>query len=168
MQGEINTQGDHQDETSSVDTQEAFLEMLGMTGYPSEIEDDELDEDANDSIDSSPPLVTTCTSIPLPPRCSRYLHPPDICTAFTIDNFYSRQECQQLIEIATTSSRRSFQYITEAAHTAPDGTTYSVQLQNPNPHKLSVFELTLSHYSKTLWRETFAENHWASILDCEC
>ena len=83
---------------------------------------------------------------------SRTYHDPEHCFAYTIQNVVSREECQQLIAIAATSSNTtttttpaptssSFQYITHAVHTAPDGhTKLDVQLARPNPHKLAVFQ----------------------------
>jgi predicted 2-oxoglutarate/Fe(II)-dependent dioxygenase YbiX len=37
-------------------------------------------------------------------------------------------------------SSKGFRYITEATHKAPDGTSYPIQIQNPNPHKLSAID----------------------------
>jgi hypothetical protein len=134
--------GEHESASaSSLDTQECFFAMLGADFTSLELDNEEVDLDCPDG--STTP---SSASLALPGRCSRYLHPPNVCAAVTIDHFYSKSECEQLIQLAsgastaTTTPTRGFQYITEAAHTAPDGTSYSIQLQNPNPHKLSVFE----------------------------
>lgn len=126
------------EDTSSVDTQDAFLNMLGLpseNGVPS----------LNDVEEEHQRDIAQTTKfnqyfIHVPSRCSRYLHSPGNCLAFAIRNFYSKQECQQLIRRATTATNQGFQYIREASHIAPDGSSYSVKLQNPNPHKLSVFD----------------------------
>ena len=131
------------DDTSSVDTQDAFLDMLGFSpenGIPSlhALDDAAVEEEQLQQSRQSTKFRHALVSVPS--RCSRYLHPPTSCLAFTIDNFYSKQECQQVIRRAATATDQGFQYITEAAHISPDGSSYSVKLQNPNPHKLSVFD----------------------------
>lgn len=66
-------------------------------------------------------------------------------------------QCQYLIQKATgsstssssssssSSSTNTFRYITEATHKAPDGSSFTVQLQNPNRHKLSVIDTFHQH-----------------------
>jgi hypothetical protein len=51
------------------------------------------------------------------------------------------EKCRLLIDLAEASG---FRYIREATHHAPDGSSYTVQLQNPNPHKLSAMDT--NHY----------------------
>lgn len=119
----------------SVDTQEAFLDMLGLSGGLPSMENVEEEE----AEDGCSPSRSDHSEIPLPPRCSRYLFRPETCVAFSIDKFYSALECNQLIQRAASATEQGFQYITEAAHISPDGSSYPVKLQNPNPHKLAVF-----------------------------
>jgi hypothetical protein len=134
--------------SSSVDTQDAFLEMLGLPTtheLPSLVPNNDTEQDERERERTILPPDDTAhvaaRMIALPRQCSRYGLPPETCLAFTMDHVYSREECQKLIEMATSKTTGGdFQYITQATHTAPDGTTYSVQLQNPNPHKLSVFQ----------------------------
>jgi len=76
------------------------------------------------------------TPIKLPKKASRYNYPPSSCLALVVDNVLSPSDCEKLIEIATASNN-NFQYIKEATHKAPDGSCYTVQIQNPNPHKLA-------------------------------
>jgi hypothetical protein len=59
-----------------------------------------------------------------------------------IDNVLTEIQCQYLIQKAhhNCGNGNGFRYITEASHKAPDGSTYKVQLQNPNPHKLAVID----------------------------
>jgi prolyl 4-hydroxylase len=127
--------------SSSVDTDEAFMEMLGLQCSLSEM----LDEKEQKNI---------MHNIALPPRCSRSLHRK--CTAFYVDNILSRQECQNLIAAASSApsaeQKIGFHYVTRATHTAPDGTRLLVDLQKPNPHKLAV----LFDHSKMLSRLWFA------------
>jgi hypothetical protein len=134
-QHESNTDDIENSSNGSVDTQEAILDMLGLgssDGFPS----DENIEEVEDSFQQKFPQHK---QILLPKRCSRYLLPSERCLAFTIDNFCSKLECNQLIQRAATSTARGFQYIKEAAHITPDGESYFVRLQNPNHHKLSLF-----------------------------
>eukprot|EP00978_Attheya_sp_CCMP212_P011158 scaffold27342_cov45-Attheya_sp.AAC.2 len=145
--------------SSSVDTQDAFLEMLGLPithEIPSLAEDATEEDERERTITPEKTADVVATRIALPRQCSRYRLPPETCLAFTMDNVYSREECQKLIEMATSKTTGGdFQYITQASHTAPDGATYSVQLQNPNPHKLSVF-----HHAPTvtnMWNHRLKE-----------
>lgn len=116
--------GDHDTESccSSVDTNEALLDMLGFSGEFTMEEDEEGPQD-----------------IKLPALCSRYHHPPSQCCAFTVSSILSPSECQYLIAKAN-QTLAGFQYITEASHTTEEGESVMVQLQNPNPHKLSVYQ----------------------------
>ena len=85
--------------------------------------------------------VIATRTLAVPRRCSRYLHPPERCAAFVVDDLLSVPQCRSLIELASKSNG-GFRYVTEASHPSPDGRTTVgvVTLQNPNPHKLSVFE----------------------------
>ena len=128
---------------SSVDTQVAFLDMLGLSGgiqIGDEIEDEEEIMEESSTATKKASSSFRHQIIPLPARCSRYLHPPEKCLALYIDNFFSKAECDQLVQRAATATATGFQYITEASHISPDGTSYPVKLHNPNPHKLSVFD----------------------------
>jgi prolyl 4-hydroxylase len=133
---------------NSVDTHEALFSMLGLTsdgfeGFRDLENVDDTDDQDVQQLDTECcmyPKIKRHMIITVPSRCSRYLHPPEKCLAFMIDNFCSKLECEQLIRRAGTHSRQGFQYVTEAAHVAPDGASYTVKLQNPNPHKLSVFD----------------------------
>lgn len=122
-------------ETCSVDTNDAFLEMLGLPATQGPLQISLDAEETNYSV------------LALPPRCSRRLHPPSACAAFSLDKCLSRDECRSLVD---TAASLRFRYVTQATHVAPDGTTHSVQIQNPNPHKLSVFED--SHTVEHMWR----------------
>lgn len=94
------------------------------------------------------PIVT---AFDVPPRCSRHLHRPSDVAAFTISNFLDATECEELTHRAASASASAaassssatttgFHYVTEATHTDDDGITHIVKLQQPNQHKLSVFE----------------------------
>eukprot|EP00980_Cylindrotheca_fusiformis_P015874 scaffold4637_cov128-Cylindrotheca_fusiformis.AAC.45 len=119
----------------SVDTQDAFLDMLGIPGGLQSMDDvaDEFAEEENQIARHN------YFHVALPPRCSRYLNPPETCLAFSIEHFCSKLECDQLIQRAASATEQGFHYVLEAAHRSPDGVSYPVKLQNPNPHKLSVF-----------------------------
>ncbi|KAL7538835.1 hypothetical protein ACHAXR_008830 [Thalassiosira sp. AJA248-18] len=143
--------------TCSDDTNEAFLEMLGlpaldglstMATTENDCTEDELATTAihkayetnnslREEIISCSPSVTL---LEVPHRCSRYMHQPSDVAAFVIDNFLDASECQDLIQLATKLSSTGFHYVTEAAHTDNEGVTHKVKLQEPNKHKLSVFE----------------------------
>jgi hypothetical protein len=144
-----------EDDSSSVDTQDAFLDMLGLTvgnDIPClDLQEEELETDVAQDSSFSPQFST----ISLPRKCSRHFYPPDDCLAFRIENLYSKSACQQLIQTASTRNASGFQYITEATHTTPDGSKYSVQLQNPNPHKLSLF-----------YHPPTVERMWQSLRAC--
>eukprot|EP00977_Amphora_coffeiformis_P013048 scaffold3339_cov174-Amphora_coffeaeformis.AAC.16 len=138
---------DDDDSSSSVDTQDALLDLLGLSshaqgGSPDDTKSPPLssilvmDEEACETIVSDHPEAAAIP-IALPPKCSRYGHVPEDCAAVIIPGFYSPAECQALLQLG---QRTGFQYITQASHVAPDGSTYTVQLQNPNPHKLAVLE----------------------------
>ncbi|KAL7467652.1 hypothetical protein ACHAXS_007894 [Conticribra weissflogii] len=85
-------------------------------------------------------LQPSVTRVEVPSRCSRYLHKPSSVAFFVIDNFLQAAECQGLIQLAHKLSSNGFHYVTEAAHTDNDGISHIVKLQEPNRHKLSVFE----------------------------
>mmetsp|Transcript_17554 Transcript_17554/g.51202 ORF Transcript_17554/g.51202 Transcript_17554/m.51202 type:complete len:398 (-) Transcript_17554:464-1657(-) len=146
-----------EDEDNSVDTDECFLEMLGFSAEEcaglqmANAEDDESDDRGISATSSSQEerAAPVTRRIDVPPRCSRYLHPPEECAAFVVEDFLTRDECDGLVEMGA-SLNGGFRYVTEAAHTSPDGTTHTVLLQNPNPHKLSVFEHTPT--VEGLWR----------------
>lgn len=131
--------------TATADTNGALLEMLG-------IDDNDYNFDYNDGIreaseekmevsklakkqESARPIHV----IDLPKRCSRYLHAPDHCCAFVLPSIINASECRYLIEKGAHTPR-GFHYVTEAAHVDENGETIHVKLQNPNDHKLSVFE----------------------------
>ena len=131
---------------SSVDTQDAFLDLLGLSnraqGGSSQSSDTEsaplssiLVMEVEEECETDAKKVAI--AIKLPPRCSRYGHAPKDCTAVVIPGFYSSTECEKLLQLGQCTG---FQYISEASHVAPDGSTYTVQLQNPNPHKLAILE----------------------------
>ncbi|KAG7337481.1 2(OG)-Fe(II) oxygenase superfamily protein [Nitzschia inconspicua] len=143
------------------------LHMVTLTLQQEEKEEEEKEQvqvqdfcDNNDCKDSAPTVHSQPIRLPLPKNVSRYFYPPHQCCAWTIPNLFTKQECQDIIDIAAhansngtlsstspsssqqqqqSSSSSSFQYVTMATHTANDGSQYSVKLQTPNPHKLSVF-----------------------------
>ena len=83
--------------------------------------------------------------ISVPPNSHRHFHPPHRCWAYQFPHLLSIEECQQLIDVASSgSSTSAFQYVTQALHITPDGEQLAVQLQNPNRHKLSVFSHSAS------------------------
>lgn len=128
----------------SADTNEAFMEMLGLTNLRivddnNEFEDEEEDLTHDSTCIQSQDVKVMYDIINLPSRCSRHLLPPSSCLALVIDNVLSEQQCNYLIEKAHESST-GFRYITEATHKALDGSSYTVQIQNPNPHKLAVVD----------------------------
>ena len=123
-------------QSSSVDTNEAFMDMLGF-GFD-ELTSLDVDEERVEIIDipnTNDEEFDLCSCHPINPpmKCSRHHLDPENCFALIIDDVLSDSKCQTLKELASTG----FRYITEASHKAPDGTTYTVQIQNPNPHKLS-------------------------------
>lgn len=133
------------DEDQSITSQdEALLEMLGLAS-PALI--GEANEDVEDTTAPTKiPLRVRCDEkrttslfhhIALPRNVSRHFHKPEDCFAVTIPNLLSPAECQQLITLGRTGG---FDYIRHAMHTAADGSQYQVELQNPNKHKLSVFQ----------------------------
>lgn len=73
--------------------------------------------------------------IKLPIHVSRHFYSPEECLAIQYPNLLSSDECQELIALASPT----LDYIRHAVHIAPDGTQLTVELQNPNRHKLSVF-----------------------------
>lgn len=146
----MNVHADSDEEsTSSADTNEAFLDMVGLPALDgiSAIAD-ERDEDENDihihpqNFEMHPHLSSDASAsfLDVPRGCSRYLHHPSDCCAFVLNNFLDASECQLLIRIATKLSSSGFHYVTEAAHVDDDGVAHMVKLQEANKHKLSVFE----------------------------
>jgi len=129
------------DSVGSVDTEDVFLEMLGLPAV-SCVSSVVADDDENDT-----PSVEALT---VPTNCSRYLHKPCDVASFVVHNFLNADECQELIHLANTMSSTGFHYVTEAAHTDEDGTTHIVKLQEKNKHKLSVFEHPPT--TQKLWR----------------
>ncbi|KAL7531601.1 hypothetical protein ACHAWF_003841 [Thalassiosira exigua] len=140
--------------TCSNDTGNAFLEMIGLleldgissmpdSGGADCPEDGKLISSTINERNSPTPTEKVAPSVrrlDVPQRCSRYLHEPSDVAAFVIDNCFGAEECQHLIHLADKLSRSGFQYVTEATHTDDDGVTHKVKLQEPNKHKLSVFE----------------------------
>lgn len=126
--------------TSSVDTNDAFMEMLGLSSFAA---DDCIISTTEDNINdckSVKDATTHVTILEVPHKCSRYLHRPTDVAAFVIDNFLDASECEQLIHLANKRSSTGFHYVTEASHTDNEGITHIVKLQEANKHKLSVFE----------------------------
>jgi hypothetical protein len=129
------------DEASSVISQdEALCNILGLASLNDVTF---MEEEVLPDIIPSPLTLkpTAPVRLKLPKHVSRYCFSPNQCCAWTIPNLFLAEECEQLIQTATTSSTNaSFDYIRTAMHTAADGSTYQVNLQNPNPHKLAVFQ----------------------------
>ena len=130
--------------SSSADSDECFLELLGLSKFNdvSTEEEEVIVDCCNTDIittndDKDNPVVTV---LEVPHRCSRYLHDGSDCAAFVIDNFLDAYECEQLIHLASKLSSTGFHYVTEASHIDNDGITHIVKLQEANKHKLSVFE----------------------------
>lgn len=156
---------------------EALFDMLGLSPNQVQIlaevepeqseKGDFYEERQSDHPKKSVPITSTATAmIPLhlPQNVSRHFHPPNECLAFVIPQLLSPKECQQLIQLGSTaptadSNKHGFNYITHAIHQAPDGSTYQVQLQNPNHHKLSVF--SHSEWIDLIWHrlEQFLRCH---------
>ena len=157
----------------SVDTHEALMDMLGLPNSVKEgdIFDEEVDDvisnccgSTKSSSTSSSPL--SYTSIDLPSRCSRNLLSPSSCLACVVDNVLTEAQCKYLIQAAYDSSH-GFRYITEATHKAPDGSSYTVQIQKPNPHKLTIVDTMhdpLSSASDTRYRSNEHENMEGTII----
>ena len=152
-----NPENDSWNEESSVDTNDAFLEFIGLSlnnlDFATTLDLDEeppppTNNNSRTTINGTPSnsrndetdhIQMTCKTIQLPPKCSRHHIPPSSCLALVLDNVLTENQCQYLIQKATTAGS-GFRYITEATHRAPDGSSYTVQIQNPNPHKLSVID----------------------------
>lgn len=145
------------DSVGSDDTEDVFLEMLGLPAVSCVSTEIAADDDENDT-----PSVKQLT---VPQNCSRYIHKPCAVASFVIHNFLNVDECQELIHLATTLSSTGFHYVSEAAHTDEDGTTHIVKLQEANKHKLSVFEHPPT--TKKLWRrlETIISPHISSFIE---
>jgi 2OG-Fe(II) oxygenase superfamily len=184
------SEADDNDDSTSIEStgDEALCELLGLPSEvvlligtaPEEIPCDGTLLSQTENQYCSKNSNNTIHRIPLPRNVSRYCHPPELCTAFTIANVMSVDECQSLIAIAASApsaaaasaaengkGRRGFHYITEATHTAPDGARYTVKLQNSNPHKLAVFDhpSTVQH----LWRrlEPILRTHCSDFVHRE-
>jgi hypothetical protein len=137
------------DSDSSCNSDDALLDLLGLdrvTTKSASLHDildmtEEREESSSPSYSamSSPwsQLHKTFRPIALPAKCSRYGYSPQDCAAVVVEDFCSALECQRIVQVALHQGPC---YITEATHTAADGTSYSVPLQNPNPHKLAVFQ----------------------------
>ena len=136
---------DEEECNSSVDTNEAFMEMLGFSNeLPTSLDvADHIEElpktiacTASNSVSSLKKEPMHFSTIDLPARCSRHLLDPSSCLALVLDDVFTEEQCQDLILMASNG----FRYITEATHKAPDGSTYTIQIQNPNEHKLSAID----------------------------
>jgi len=131
---------DRSTSSSSADSDECFLELLGLSKF------NDLSTKEEEEVDCCNALIATnennpvVTVLEVPHRCSRYLHHSSDCAAFVIDNFLDAAECEQLIQLANKLSSTGFHYVTEASHIDNDGITHIVKLQEANKHKLSVFE----------------------------
>jgi len=124
---------------SSVDTNDAFMEMLGLSSSlpPESLDLAEVVESPDTinrigKISSSNPI--NASVIDIPSKCSRQHFKS--CLALTLNGVLDREQCHRLIELASNG----FRYIKEATHNAPDGTSNTVEIQNPNPHKLSAID----------------------------
>lgn len=135
------------DDDSSVDTHGALMEMLGIDielGNSLHIQDEDDIENKPRKDQRRKRHCANSSLIRLPSQCSKHhLHPED-CFAIVIDDMCTEDECQTIVNMATNR----FQYITEATHVTENGEKYLVQIQNPNPHKLSVIDTT--HHPKSL------------------
>lgn len=130
------------DDDSSVDTNDALMEMLGLDlGQEIDLNVQEKEEGEDGKTDQR--TLLSCALIRLPSKCSKHDLDPTHCFAVVIDDMCTECECQSIINMATNR----FQYITEASHVTPDGAKYMVQIQNPNPHKLSVIDTTHDPHS---------------------
>jgi len=135
---------DRSTSSSSADSDECFLELLGLSKF-NDLSTKEEEEEVG-VIDCCNALIATnennpvVTVLEVPHRCSRYLRHPSDCASFVIDNFLDAAECEQLIQLANKLSSTGFHYVTEASHVDNDGITHIVKLQEANKHKLSVFE----------------------------
>ena len=120
---------DHEIESSdeSSSSNDALLEMLGLTDVPTV---DEMDDDCQNH--DSHCIVSI---IPFPNYCSR--HGYMNCFGLVLENIIDTNRCRRLIDHAEACG---FRYISEATHYAPDGSSYTVKIQNPNPHKLCAID----------------------------
>jgi len=130
------------DDSSSVDTHDAFLEMFG------------LKEDVIGMEEMENTVQDPFTVISFPTQCSRHGYHSKDCFGLIIDNVMNEENCRLLIELAEASG---FRYIREATHFAPDGSSYTVRLQNPNPHKLSAID---THHLDHDTDSTFLESDY--------
>eukprot|EP00557_Chaetoceros_sp_GSL56_P011165 CAMPEP_0176481466 /NCGR_PEP_ID=MMETSP0200_2-20121128/2840_1 /TAXON_ID=947934 /ORGANISM="Chaetoceros sp., Strain GSL56" /LENGTH=471 /DNA_ID=CAMNT_0017877683 /DNA_START=1154 /DNA_END=2569 /DNA_ORIENTATION=+ len=166
------------DDASSVDTNDAFLEFIGLTkdeahvvgsasiDVPQQQQQQLVPSLTLDDIPDNHERITTtssasikCISIDIPPKCSRHFIPPSSCLALVLEDVLTQSQCNFLIQKASntsSSSRSSFRYIYEATHKAPDGSTYTVEIQNPNPHKLAAIDTFHRPHKKH-------DNGWVSL-----
>jgi hypothetical protein len=126
---------------SSVDTNDAFMEMLGLSSsLPPESLDLAEVVERPDTINCIGKLLPSnpvnAGVIDIPSKCSRQHLKASSCLALTLSDVLDRKQCHRLIDLASNG----FRYIKEATHNAPDGTSYTVEIQNPNPHKLSAID----------------------------
>ena len=115
---------------SSVDSEDAFLSFVGLR-KKDEKEDlrDVMAMDEEEEREEEKVKRLNSNRIDLPPKCSRYGHAPSRCAAVTVDEFCSLEECESILQLARQSAA-GFQYITEASHVAPDGSTYKGEFSN--------------------------------------
>ena len=144
---------DRSTSSSSADSNECFLELLGLSTFNdvSTKEEEVIVDCCNTLITTNDDNTPVVTVLEVPHRCSRYLHHPSDCAAFVIDSFLNVAECEQLIHLANKLSSTGFHYVTEASHMDSDGITHIVKLQEANKHKLSVYEHTPT--IKMLWKK---------------
>jgi hypothetical protein len=148
----------NENDNNSIHSQdEALMELLGLGSFAVAMDDVTTDDDDSTTTteyspetrrdpESSRPWVVDPQRITVPPNNHRHFHAPQDCWAYQFPKLISVAECQQLIDLASStsssdesSSTSAFQYVTQALHITPDGQQLAVQLQNPNRHKLSVF-----------------------------
>lgn len=127
---------DAHDDNSSVDTNDAFMHMLGFSDEgPESLDVEERIESPNSST-TVKATACSCKPIQLPVKCSRYQIEPSECLALVLEDVLTESQCQCIVQMAG----EDFRYITEATHKSPDGTSFTVEIQNPNPHKLSAID----------------------------
>ncbi|KAL3791615.1 hypothetical protein HJC23_012205 [Cyclotella cryptica] len=122
----------------SESTTSVFFEMLGLPvmdfGVISSAVDDDVHADSKEEI---PLIGSNLTSASRIDREQKEA----ICVILA--------KCQAIIRLAEELSVSGFYYVTEASHTDNEGITHIVRLQEPNTHKLSVFEH--QHTLDELW-----------------
>ena len=134
----VDTNKVYEGDSSSVDSEEAFMEMLGFSscgGLPTSLDvSDQVDVPISD--DAVIKKSSSCENLEVPVGSSRHQVDPSDCLALVLDNVLTANQCQSIVDLA----QNRFRYITEATHKALDGTSYTVEIQNPNPHKLSAVD----------------------------